>query len=938
MSLYNIVRLTKNPTITTVNPNIHGIFILLCLFTFYFSLLGDYYKEPSRRISQYTTMVLGISVFLLNYLAITFNDVFIKVLSKIDNIALIPPNLLIGNIRVVTFLVPASITIPILFLSLDSLRDNQSKRALREYEVEFLLPLVHKSNDTTIDIKICHNFDTGMPCIVPEKILYEHTWVQGGSGSGKTSSFLLPLEEQLLRKKAYLTNKLKEKAIYCLENKIAIINKPITNKWFNANFDLDLIEPMEGKEEEFYNVFKDYLIGTIKSDKIVYKNNFTNDISFTLKNLKNKDFKYVIQIEKFKDGLLYDEVEFEIRKGKEVTSKDIDFLKIETNIINNIHENISIEVKSNEENVNNENTFIDSDKVKVNYSLNEDNSIIKVELKDVDTNYNYNVKASLKGNGRFVPRNLGMTVIAPDGELANTTVELARDYGIKVHKLDPFMDEINKGTVSTFNPLIGDSPEKIGDIVASILVSMDQGSASKTNPYFTNASVRAVRNLVILLKVAYPELYGREPTLEDVLICLNDFNAVKEPIEHIKHDRLLHNKWSGIIRYFEAHFMDKPKDHNNNNAKNSFIGSQVDETKKAISGIINQLDNLLSREEIRYIIANSSKPSINLTEILKKGECMAISTRQGNLGQRLGRAFALFFILSIQNEVLSRYSEHENPEIPHFLIIDEFPMYCNENTETFFSFARKYKCSVTIAIQNMGQLKTVSDEFGETVFTNTSTRLLLPKSNLEDRKYWSEFFGKTKEMQMMTGISTNSVFANNPNYSESIRGSISEVNNVSEEDIDNLNFQQLYYIYTDHKGRRAVGKGTTDFMEKSIEDYMSKTYDFEPYCISKKDYEKKIEIKNNIEKFHESKKQEVKINKNTSNLHQGLFNKVSTEDINKKDIDSNKNNISGKVPIKNSSIENTSNKPNSSNIIKNNDSKPNDDIVENTTEFHLYGD
>ena len=114
-----------------------------------------------------------------------------------------------------------------------------------------LLPTVHKSDDTTIDIKICDDIDTGLPCIVPEKVAYEHFWIQGGTGSGKTSQHLLPLEEQLLKKKSYLNHKLKESVYYCLKNNIARINKPVTNKWFNENFDIGLIEPIKRKEEDF---------------------------------------------------------------------------------------------------------------------------------------------------------------------------------------------------------------------------------------------------------------------------------------------------------------------------------------------------------------------------------------------------------------------------------------------------------------------------------------------------------------------------------------------------------------------------------------------------------------------------------------------------------------------------------------------------------------
>lgn len=841
LSLINISRLIENPIIDKPNPTLHGIFILLCLLAFYISLLGKYYKKPSRRIAQYVLIVTGISMFSLNYLAETFNNIFIKILSNINNVDVIPSELLIGNIRVVTLIIPIAIIIPMFILSLDVLKDKKGKAKLREYETQILLPTVHKMTDSTIDIEICKDLKTGLPCVVPEKTWYEHAWIQGGTGSGKTQTFILPFIEQLLKKKSYLHYQLKCITHECLEKGIARIKIPISNKWFNEEFELELVEPVEGREKEFYEHFKDYTIGIIEKEEIVYEQDFISTNTFELEAQKSGDYIYIIEIKTYKNNMIIDENTFEIKKNKE----------------DNYMDTGTIIFKSRIKETGEENTVFNEEKNTVEYKIDEKIDIIEIQIDSTDENNNHTVKAYLKGSGRLVPRNLGITVIAPDGELVATTVDIAKKYGIKVHKIDPYMDEIKKGGIAKFNPLKGDSPEKIGDIVASILVSMDLGSQSKTNPYFTNASVRAIRNLVILLKITYPELYNREPTLTDVLSCLNNFKEVEEPVNYLEKNLTLMRRWKSVVDYFKTSFFDPPTGSDGKQITTSSIGSQKRKTQEAISGIINQLDNLLSREEIKYILCNEEE-SIDLADALRKGECIAISTRQGHLGARLGRAFALFFILSLQNEVLSRYAENENPEIPHFLIIDEFPMYCNESTETFFSFARKYKCSVTIAIQNMGQLRKISDEFGETIFTNTTTKLLLPKANLQDRKYWSDFFGSTNEIQLMTGVATSSIFADNPSYSEQVRANVTETRNISEEEVDNLNFQQLYYSYSNKKGRKVVGKGTTEFIKLKQEPYMKKTFDFEPYCITEEEYRIKIEL----EKIEKNKLKE-KENLNT---------------------------------------------------------------------------
>lgn len=839
INLFNFIKLVKNPILIQKNKNIQqGVLILLSLLTFFLSKLGEELKKPFRRVPQFIFMVVAMSIFALTYFANTFNHIFKKALFNIENIEVIPVDLISGNIRVITFLVPLSIIIPISFLTLSILGNDDNKKKLKELEIDFLLPTVHKSDDTTIDIKICDDLNTGLPCIVPEKATYEHFWVQGGTGSGKTSNVILVLEEQLLKKKAYLNYELKESVYYALKNNIARVNIPVTNKWFNENFNIDLIEPVKGKEEEFIKIIENNIIGVRDNDKIIFNSKILGKTEIELKGLKGDDY-YEIKMDVKKNGMDVDTIVVRINKNKEnLNLKFDDYITLASD-------------------VSERKLFIDEDTAKFN--LDDMNQIIKLEIMP-NENYEINTTITLKGTGKIIPKDLGMTVVAPDGDLIKNTVDMANEYGIKVHKIDPFMEEIKKGNVAKFNPLSGDSPEKIGDIVASILVTMEVGQSSKTNPYFTNASVRAVRNLVILLKVTFPVLEGRDPTLEDVLCCLNDFSRVEKYVKYLESDYVLSEKWGSVIDYFKASFLDKPSDNKGQDVKGAVYGSQKKKTQEAVGGIINQLDNLLGREEIRYILCEQDD-NVDLKRALEKGEVIAVSTRQGDLGARLGRAFALFFILSLQNEVLSRYAEGENPEVPHYLIIDEFPMYCNENTETFFTFARKYKCSVTIAIQNMGQLKKVSDEFGETIFTNTTNKLLLPKSNLEDRKYWSAYFGQTTKMEAMTGVSRGALSSDNPNYAEQMRGGIKKVENVAEDEIHDLTFKNLFYSYTNYKGRQVIGKGETNFVEIQKEPFMDMIYDFEKYSISEEEYKERMKMEKAIEKHREKELEKKSISR-----------------------------------------------------------------------------
>lgn len=893
--IYILHNLTNNPILVKpINPTLYGILIVLPMLTYHITLMGDKLKKNSTRISQFIITNVCTSIFAIGYISQIANITFVGWLNGISNIETIPFSMLEGNIRAVTFFFPLILISPMTIMSFMLIKEKDIRKSLTEYEIHLLLPNVMKSSDVTIDLKICEDTHTGDSCIVPEKKLFEHIWLQGGTGSGKTATVIRPLLGQLFGKKGYLNQNLKELSHQALKEGIATLTQPVSNYWFNNNFTMDYIVPISGKEKEFIEKFNKYIIGIRDKEEIVVDRIISGG-KIELNTLKS-DSKYQINVQIMRDDITF------IAKETTITSLDSnkelglgDKYKPIKILLGS-----SIEMKKDTDDENAVNRILKNDITK---ELEDKYQILLPQLEE---GYNYKIEITEKGSGKIIYRNLGVTVIAPDGGLPKDAIKIAEDFGEKIHKIDPTMEEIKRGKISKFNPLLGDRPDKTGDIISSILISMEQSDGAASKAYFVNASVRAVRNVVILLKVMFPIVEKRQPNLNDLRRMLSDFNEVVPYVEEMKNDSKLKSRWESVITYFITSFY--PPDVNDNGRViiGSKVGSQRKKTEEAIGGIINQLDNFLTREEVQYILCpENDEESLKLAEVLENGECIAIATRQNDLGSKLGKAFALFFILSLQNEVLSRYSEDENPEIPHFLIIDEFPFYISDSTKIFFNFARKYKCSVLVAIQNMGQLKEVSDEFGETIFANTDTKILLSKSNVQDRKYWSEFFGTEKRFEMQTGVTTSSMMSNNPTYNEQRRGKEIDNKKVTEEEINRLHFKEAFYAYTNFKGRQQVGKGNTDFLDKQqIKKVEIKEYDFErfnPYSFEKY-----------IKEQEQLKKKALKTDKHNSAIYldmdkedtnfQGLgninifdivdtsnleFNDLSNKSLNNKSINSN---------------------------------------------------
>lgn len=842
----------KTPILETHSIALYTITVLITVFLFFFTMLGDKTNKPVCRPKIFLLTASILAILTYSLLAEIFNYTFTVIIDILLEVAEVPSFLILTNVRIFTVFVPLLIVVLVFNKSLTIPFNKLYEKELLEYQVDLFTRNVYKIDDTKVAIKLCEDIETGKPIIVPEEITFRHKLIDGSSGSGKTALNIRPDLTQLFYKKALFKENLKSLTFKALEMGLCELNINATNKYLNDNFSMDFITIKDERKDEFFNLFKDYIIGIRNSGRRLFEKKYKflskDDIKIEVPIIIHSDIKkIVIKFNLYENGLISDTISVDFKKN------------IVKNIENSICD-IKIIKKPYSEKVINEDGEEEIRYIQKEIGDSESNRKIYSEYLDITItpklanyqDYSFEIVIDESSNGKIIYRDLGVTVIAPDGGLAKDAVEIAAENNIKVYKIDPKKEEIDKGNIAKFNPLLVGSPEKAGDIVSSILVAMEQNSGKDSNPYYTNASIRAVRNVIILLKVMYPIIHnGKNPILTDALEMLNNFSLVEPYVEKMKQDSYLRIRWKSVIDYFETSFYAQPYDEEGKRPlKNTHIGSKTKKTEEAIGGIINQLDNFLGREEIRYIFCDREN-SLNLSEVLENGDCLAISTRQSELGDVLGKAFALMIILSIQNAVLGRYSEDENPEIPYHLYIDEFPFYVNDQTKVFFTFARKYKCSMTVAIQNLSQLEEVSDIFRQVIFTNCTTKIVLPGSNVEDREYFAKAFGIVEEFETTTSINSNPVITENAKYSEAMRGQLKEKNKVSEQELAELKFKRCYYTTVDKKGNTITGKGYLDFIKLTENNTVKANYyNFESYIDKEKitDTKEYSKIKSNTDR------------------------------------------------------------------------------------------
>lgn len=407
-----------------------------------------------------------------------------------------------------------------------------------------------------------------------------------------------------------------------------------------------------------------------------------------------------------------------------------------------------------------------------------------------------------------VYKDLGLTYLAPDYESLSHITEVADNFGLKYHTIDP-----NNANSIGLNPFAFKDPMKSAISISSILKRMydsnleyNQAYAGANIAFNQNIVTQAVENLTIMLKEVYPILHNNMiPTLDDLLKLLSNFDLIEEMSEQMKEIPELADKYSIQIGYFEKTFY-----------KNA-VGREA--TAKNLQAASAQLENLLRYPGVRNILCNQ-KNNINYDNVLKNGEIVLVCTRRGDLGASVHKAFGLFILLLMQHSVLSRPGI-EKTRIPHFLYVDEFPPFVCRATEDIFTLYRKYRVGAIVSAQNLSQLG--DEAFKKTILANSTTKVAFGNNTPEDNDFWSREFGDHREWKFVNDYRTDKI-EYDPNY-KSIKWDWKE--NIKSGEMQALAFKNIVYKTKDLKGKMVVGKAKVDFLESKYKEKQKiKFYNF----------------------------------------------------------------------------------------------------------------
>ena len=252
------------------------------------------------------------------------------------------------------------------------------------------------------------------------------------------------------------------------------------------------------------------------------------------------------------------------------------------------------------------------------------------------------------------------------------------------------------------------------------------------------------------------------------------------------------------------------------------------ETEKYLQASAAQLENLLRYPGVRNILCNRTN-NLNYDYALENGDVTLVCTRRGDLGPSIHKAFGLFFILLMQQSVLSRPG-NEKTRIPHFLYIDEFPPFVCKATEDIFTLYRKYRVGTIISSQNLSQFGIKNDyNFRQTLLANCTTKIVFGNNTPEDNEWWEKEFGDKRRWVFSHDYKTDQGA-----YDATYKGIKWQwIPNFKEGKVQALKFKMVIYKTKDLKGKSLVGQAKLDFLEtKYKEKQKIKTYNFERFLKS----------------------------------------------------------------------------------------------------------
>ena len=160
--------------------------------------------------------------------------------------------------------------------------------------------------------------------------------------------------------------------------------------------------------------------------------------------------------------------------------------------------------------------------------------------------------------------------------------------------------------------------------------------------------------------------------------------------------------------------------------------------QESTAAIQNKIGQFIANPLMRNIIGQV-KSSIDMRQIMDEKKILIVNISKGMVGEDASRLFGAMVITKLQLAAMSRQNVPEEQRTDFYCYVDEFQNFATDSFVNILSEARKYRLSLILANQYLGQLEEMgasgkSSRVKDAVFGNVGT-IIVFRVGAEDAEF-----------------------------------------------------------------------------------------------------------------------------------------------------------------------------------------------------------
>jgi Type IV secretory pathway, VirD4 components len=165
--------------------------------------------------------------------------------------------------------------------------------------------------------------------------------------------------------------------------------------------------------------------------------------------------------------------------------------------------------------------------------------------------------------------------------------------------------------------------------------------------------------------------------------------------------------------------------------------------------LLTRLDTFLRPKLIRYMVAQKHD-RLDFRAAMDKRKIILARLSQGAIGEDNSFLLGSLLVAKINQAAVSRQQQEQVKRVPFFLYIDEFHNFITPSISSILSGARKYGLGLTLAHQDLRQLKSRSEDVFSAVLGNAHTRVVFRVGDQDARTLADGFsFFEAQDLQSL---------------------------------------------------------------------------------------------------------------------------------------------------------------------------------------------